>query len=58
MAMFEVTVLVAYEIEADSAEQAENIALMDTEHPVFPVGVGSSVSEKVVSVGRLGDVHV
>ena len=45
-----VTVLVTYEIEADSADSARDVVYYDTEFPVFPHTVGGCVDSDIVTV--------
>lgn len=50
MATFRVQTVVTYEVEARSAREAERIVREDTEHPIFPNGIGICVSDNVVAV--------
>lgn len=47
---FKVQVLVTYEVEAESKEQAYEIAYYNTEHPIFPDGVGACVDDEIVLI--------
>jgi hypothetical protein len=47
---FKVQVLVTYEVDADSVEKAYDIAYYNTEHPIFPDGVGGCVDDEIVLI--------
>lgn len=43
-------VLVRYEFEAESIEQAYDVLYYQTEHPIFPDGIGGCVDDEVVKI--------
>lgn len=43
-------VLVTYEIHAENAQKAYDALYYDTEHPIFPNGIGSCIDDEVISV--------
>lgn len=48
MSKFIGKMLVTYEFEADSWEDADEILQMNTEFPLFPDGIGGYVSDEIV----------